>query len=399
MHNDLSADSADDGARLSVSDVSFPVASAATSHTGANAMVQNFPELHQAFETIRHSCCFDAFTAVPHPDNLLFQMEQEHRFMHRLGMHLVDLVGDRFGEDLQYAAHTVRRHFWKELGLPHPPKLTSNVPRFLLQPDHKISPRTDPVVLAHQLAAVPMSQTPVLCIVASKLALLQKLLHLSGTAIKFLRLAYVNSSMHSLGKDESSGIKMALSSIGVADTLHRNRAVAVLLDTPLAAVEAMFVAPSSLVALRFVDAAIFNRNRTLRDAFALTDEFVTLLETPYRSHAAVLAGILEPEQDMNLLYDQEIPVGYLYEILPREIAEAFECAVLDRPLKSIHIQALVRWYTGGHDRLPSSYSPLAGHITVEAVRDAIKHAALACCQANKPLDSHALLKALYAAST
>ena len=137
----------------------------------------------------------------------------------------------------------------------------------------------------------------------------------------------------------------------------------------------------------------------MRDVFVLTDEFVTLLETPYRSHKALLAGILEPEQDFDLLDDGTTPIGYLYEILPKDIAEAYECAVLGRPLKFIHIEALVSWYTAGYRMLPSLYSPLAGHITVEALRDAIKRVALECAQANKPLTSHALVKALYAAST
>jgi hypothetical protein len=354
--------------------------------------------LTQAFATIREAACFDSHSPVPHPENLKFQASVERHAIHRLGTKLAEIVGKSDGEDSQYSAHTVRRYFWKDLGLPQPPELATNVPRFLLKPDHKIEPRTDTQELADKLAHVALSETPVLCIVASKLALLQKLLNLSDTAIKYLTLAYANCSIHSLTKDESSSLKIALSHIGVADNMHRNRAVAVLLDTPLAAVEAMFAAPSALVALRFVDAASFNRRRTLRDAFALTDEFVTLLETPFRSHEALLAGILEPEQDFDLL-DDGTPIGYLYEILPKDIAEAYECAVLGRPLNFMHIHDLVSWYTAGYRMLPSFYSPLAGRITVESVRDAIKRAALKCAQANKPLNAHALVKALYAAST
>lgn len=354
--------------------------------------------LNKAFDTIREAACFDSHSLVPHPENLKFQASEERRAMHRLGTKLAEIVSNPDGEDLQYSAHTVCRHFWKDLGLSQSPELTTNVPRFLLEPDHKIEPRTDPQELADKLAQVPMPETPVLCIVASKLALLQKLLKLSDTAIKFLTLAYANCSIHSLTKDESSSLKVALSHIGVADNMHRNRAVAVLLDAPLAAVEVMFAAPSALVALRFVDAATFNQRRTLRDVFAVTDEFVTLLETPFRSHEALLASILEPEQDFDLLDDGATPIGYLYEILPKDIAEAYECAVLSRPLNSFHINALVSWFTGGHRMLPSFYSPLAGRITVEGVREAIKRAALKCCQANKPLDVHAVMKALYAAS-
>jgi hypothetical protein len=355
--------------------------------------------LTKAFDTIREAACFDSHSLVPHPENLKFQANEERRAMHRLGTKLAEIVAGPDGEDLQHCAQTVRCHFWKDLGLSQLPELATNVPRFLLKPDHKIEPRTDPQELADKLAQVAMPETPVLCIVTSKLALLQKLLNLSDTAIKYLTLAYANCSIHSLTKDESSSLKIALSHIGVADNMHRNRAVAILLDAPLAAVDAMFAAPSALVALRFVDAAAFNQRRTLRDAFTLTDEFVTLLETSFRSDEALLAGILEPEQDFDLLDDGTTPIGYLYEILPKDIAEAYECAVLGRPLNSMHIHDLVSWYTAGYRMLPSFYSPLAGRITVESVRDAIKRAALKCAQANKPLNAHALVKALYAAST
>jgi len=355
--------------------------------------------LSKAFDTIREAACFDSHSLVPHPENLKFQTIEERRAMHRLGTKLAEIVSNPDGEDSQYCGHTVRRFFWQELGLPQSPDLPTDVPRFLLKPDHVLEHRIEAQELADQLTQVAMSESSVLCIVASKLALIQKLLNLSYTAIKYLALAYAHCSVHSLTKDESSSLKVALSHIGLADDAHRNRAVSVLLNAPLADVQALFAAPSALVALRFADASAFNQRRTLRDVFALTDEFVTLLETPFRSHEALLAGILEPEQDFDLLDDGTTPIGYLYEVFPKEIAEAYECAVLGRPLKFIHIEALVSWYTAGYRMLPSFYSPLAGHITVEALRDAIKRVALECAQANKPLTSHALVKALYAAST
>ena len=355
--------------------------------------------LTKAFSTIREFASFDSHSPLPHPENLRFQVGNKRRAMHRLGTKLAEIVGNPDGEDLQYVAHTIRRYFWQELGLSQPPDFPTDVPRFLLQPDHVLEHRIDAQELADQLAQVAMPESSVLCIAASQLALIQKLLNLTDTAIHYLALAYAHCSIHRLTKDESSSLNVALSHIGLVDDAHHNRAVALLLNAPLADVQALFEAPSALVALRFVDAAAFNQRRTLRDVFVLTDEFVTLLETPHRSHQALLAGILEPEQDLDLVDDGNTPIGYLYESLPKDIAEAYECAVLDRPLNCIHIQALVSWYTAGCRMLPSLYSPLAGHITVEAIRDSIKRVALECAQANKPLTAHALVKALYAAST
>jgi len=167
--------------------------------------------LTSAFETIREFASFDSHSLLPHPENLKFQARSERRAMHRLGKKLTEIVGNPDSEDLQYAAHVVKRYFWKELGLSQPPELATQVPRFLLKPDYKMGPRTDAQELASLLAEVPMPKTPVLCIVSSKLALLQKLLNLPDVAIKFLTLAYANSSRHSLTKDLTSGLPMALS--------------------------------------------------------------------------------------------------------------------------------------------------------------------------------------------
>jgi hypothetical protein len=354
--------------------------------------------LTKAFGTIREAACFDSHSLVPHPDNLRFQFSIERQAMLHLGTHLAEIVGNPDSENLQYAAHVVKRHFWKELGLSQPPKLATEVPRFLLKPDHRMEPRTDPQELASQLAAVPMPETSVLCIVSSKLALLQKLLNLPDVAIKFLTLAYANSSRHSLTKDESSGLSMALSYVGVESNEHRNRAVAVLLDVPLVEVEAFFTPPITVAALRFVDVHVFNQARSLRSVFALSDEFVTLLETPHLSHSAVLARTLEPEHDLDTVDDGSTPIGYLSEIMPSTLAECYERTVLNRPLLHQNVHHLVEWFTGGLTLPVEACHALDSRLTFESIRDAIKRAALACCTANRPLDAHAILKALFAAS-
>ena len=354
--------------------------------------------LNKAFETIREYASWDSHSLVPHPDNLWFQATEESRAMYRLGSKLTEIVGNTEGEDLQYVAHVVKRHFWKELGLPQPPELATEVPRFLLKPDHKMEPRTDAQKLASQLAAVPMPETPVLCIVSSKLALLQKLLNLPDVAIKFLTLAYANSSRHSLTKNESYGLPLALSYIGVEDKLHRNRAVAILLDVSVAEVEALFMPPITLTALRFVDVHVFNQARCLRSVFALSDEFVTLLEMPHLSHAAVLARILESDRDLDSIDDGTTPLGYLYEIMPSQIAECYERTVLNRPLSHQNVHHLVEWFTGGLLLPVETCYALDSRLTFESIRNAIKHTALACCSDSRPLDVHAILKALFAAS-
>lgn len=357
-----------------------------------------YESLNKAFDTIREAACFDSHSLVPHPENLKFQVGEERRAMHRLGTKLAEIVGNPDGEDLHYAAHAVRRHFWKELGLSQPPERATEVPRFLLKPEHRVEPRTDPQELASQLAAVPVPETPVLCIVTSKLALLQKLLNLPDVAIKFLTLAYANSSRYSLTKEESSGLSLALSYIGMKSNEPRNHAVAVLLNAPLAEVEALFTPPITVAALRFVDVHVINQARSLRSVFALSDEFVTLLETPHLSHAAVLARILEPEHELESVDDGTTPIGHLYEIMPSQIAECYERTVLNRPLLYQHVHHLTEWFAGGFSLPIEACYALDSRLTFESIRDAIKRAALDCCTACRPLDAHAILKALFAAS-
>ena len=74
---------------------------------------------------------------------------------------------------------------------------------------------------------------------------------------------------------------------------------------------------------------------------------------PHLSHAAVLARILEPEHDLDTVDDGSRPIGYLYEIMPSQIAEYYERTVLNRPLLYQHVHHLVEWFTGGLSLLPT----------------------------------------------
>lgn len=352
-----------------------------------------------AFETIRGELGFDMLSSVPHPENLKFQLCEEHNAMVRFGMTLQHIVGDAGSDDLHYAAYAVRKYFGDALDMEPMPDFMADVPRFLLTPGSRTEHRTDPQQLADHLGRIPIAQDDVICIVSTKLALLQKLLHLSDLELAFLKLAYVVSRQRWHNNSLSCNIAMAFEHIAVVDDAHRNRAVAMLLDVTAEEVRQMRAQPCRLKALRFVDSVYTKSGATLCAEFVLTDEFIQLLESNYRSHNALLQAILEPECNLDLRNDPDVPIGHLYEAWPKDIAEAFECAVLNRPLKSHHIDALVRWYTGGYKLHPAQCAPLAGRICVDGVCEAIKRAAFDCCIANLPLDGFALMRALYAAAT
>lgn len=349
----------------------------------------------KAFETLQAAYRFDAFGKVPHPDNLKFRAEAEDWFMHGLGLQLVHIAE---GEDQQWVGRTIQRYFWKELGHAHPVVEAQKLPRFLLRPDDHVDPSIDPMALVAQMSGMTLPQQETMCTVASQLNLLKKLLYLSDAETKWLKLAYVSSSLGRCVDDHSENLNAALQHIGLHDEGHRNRAFAVLLDEPIAAIEAMFQPPIAMVALRFINMAYPGRHGNLLDIVSPTEEFIELLESTHRSHAAFLAAILEPELDANLVDDGDTPIGALYERFPQPIAACYERAVLGRPLNMSHIRLIVERFTG-YATLPTMYAPLTGRITFEGIREALKRATSDCRAANQPVTRFTLFKALYSAAT
>ena len=187
--------------------------------------------LTQAFETIRKATCFDAFSNIPHVENLRYQTIEEGRAMRQLGMNLTAIVGDQDCEDLQYAAHCIRRYFGRSLPMEPMPEFIADAPRFLLAKDKRTVHRTDPQELAKHLSTLTMPQSEHICIVSSKLKLLKDLLHFSEYEVKFLSMAYVVSSQHLRTNALSCDIAMTLQHIRVQGDEHRNRAIAVAEDS------------------------------------------------------------------------------------------------------------------------------------------------------------------------
>ena len=349
----------------------------------------------KAFETLHAAYRFDAFGRLPQPENLKFRAEAEDWFMHRLGLKLIHIAE---GEDQQWVGRTIHRYFWKELGHAHPVGDAHELPRFLHSPDHQMFQRIDPVKFAAQMTGITLPQQETMCIVASQLNLLKKLLHLGNAETKWLKLAYASSSHGRCVDDHSDNLRVALQHIGMHDEGHRNRALAALLDEPLAAIEAMFQPPIAMMALRFINMVNPGRPANLLDVVSPTDEFVELLESTDRSQAAFLATILEPEFDANLVDDGDAPIGALYERFPQPIAACYERAVLSRPLNMSHIRLIVERFTG-YATLPTQYAPLAGRITFEGIREALKRATWDCRKTNRPVTRFELFRALYAAAT
>lgn len=352
--------------------------------------------LEAAFEVIRRELGLDMLTNVPHPENLRFQMHIERRTLRRLGVMLAGIVLTEHDQDVHYVAHVIRRYFGDALGMEPVPEFIGDVPRFLLAADAPVTTRTDPQQLALHLQGLALPQDNVICRVFHNLSLLQKLLNLTDSEVSYLAVAYTVSRQYQHTTSVSYNLTLALQHVALGDESHRDKAIAALLDVPLADVSTLFAPLCRLKALRFVDTLHTGEAPNLCSCFVLTDAFVALLESQHRSHNALLQAILEPEDDLNLLHDDTIPIGHLYAEFPKEVAEAYECAVLQRPLKALHIYALVRWYTGASPALPSHYSPLAGRVDLVAVREAIKRAAFDGCRASTALDVFALMKALYA---
>jgi hypothetical protein len=74
------------------------------------------------------------------------------------------------------------------------------------------------------------------------------------------------------------------------------------------------------------------------------------------------------------------------------------CTILDVALTSKQVNMVVQWYTGTKLKI-TSIAPLAKQLKFEAIREAIKRAALECCEAVQPITEIVLLRGLYAATT
>lgn len=356
------------------------------------------PSVQQAFAVLEHAFGTDCITQLPSRHNLVYRGWLERRFLLRIGMALPTLPDTR---QRTWIAHLMRRYFWRELGLLSRPKLPTKVPMFLWRPDYELTP-VDVHALAGSLATIEQTEPAPLCIAERRMELLAELLHLSPAESAVLELVYAASHVGWPSSSEHyAADKYALQAVLMclhwSDVADRNPVFAMVLAASVDDAATLFVAPVSLVTLQLIDADWWHKGGSVLGHVTATEKLQALLETPYQTHAALLADLQTALPDHGLAADSDYPADLLYEELPQSVADAYMAARRGHALNALQLVAVVWWQTG-LELAAEVVQPLADKLDFETVLRVLIRATLNCRTSGEPVTELKLLKALYAAT-
>jgi hypothetical protein len=300
-----------------------------------------------------------------------------------------------------WIAHLMRRYFWRELGLQSRPELPTEVPMFLWRPDYELPP-VDVHALAGSLATIEQTEPAPLCIAERRIALLTELQHLSPTEFALLELAYAASHVGWPSSSEhyatdQHALQAVLMCLHWSDLADRNRLFATVLEVSVNDAATLFDAPVSLVVLQLIDADWWHKGGSVLGHATATDKLLALLETPYQTHAALLADLQVVSPDRGLASDSDYPADLLYEELPHSVADAYMAARRGHALNAPQLVAVVGWQTG-LELAAEVVQPLADKLDFETVLRVLIRATLNCRTSGEPATELRLLQALYAAA-
>lgn len=328
----------------------------------------------------------EPFEVPPHPCNLQFLEALNALVMRTLGERLHRIAE---GENFQWAACFVRDFFAPAFsavpGLP----ITPGSIRFAPGRSQRIEPAFLVSSFADLMARIPVPELEVRCAVTRNLRWLEDALYLSTVEAKLLLWTYAISHRR------SERLRNALAAVRFERESDAHAAMAVLLDEPEEAIAGCFAAPIRLLAMRL----IWKGRRTvpigLDECFEASDLLPAVLETVHRSPEAMLARLLEPEPNWTLDPKVETPSVLFYDWFEKPLADAFAATVSGRQLTADHIVALIEWLTGFRLE-PAQCSPLAGHITLEAIEQALKRCFVTNGGCNRVVTPLKVLGSLYA---
>ncbi|MGL5002122.1 MAG: hypothetical protein ACRDAM_04220, partial [Casimicrobium sp.] len=229
------------------------------------------------------------------------------------------------------------------------------------------------------------------CTVSANLLAFQRLLHLTDFERTMLQWAYALAGSH-----DTLPTKV-LSHLVFDDEAHRHRVIAALFDVPVATVEGYFKNINRLLALGFLEPNAWQIKQCLADVLVATDMLMMVLETPIRSDDMLTAMLLEHEDDGALLTDEDDSRATLFETYPGQIADCYERALRDQPMRARDVMALTEWFTGIEFRreLFDDFGKCFDFVTV---RETIKRCALERSRAGLPLRPFDIIRALYVAA-
>lgn len=305
----------------------------------------------------------------------------------------------------QYAAHAIRDYFAPELRAMHKKYAARNGTDGLAA-YAKTADRApiDAIKFAKEIATIKVPTTRGYSLVERNLDTLTQCLNLTSTEQKFLQLAYCVSrdiGRGVRGTDDGSGDRVLAETLGQIrfDTdAEKYRVIAEVLGEPEDAVQALFTPPCRLLSSRCVSADYFHIARDLYLTFVVTEELLTLLDTPHRCVSVMRESWLQSEHDWKLDCDRDIaPTVLKRELSDQAIWVCYWQSIRGLPLTAGNIKTIIHWFTDLQIHR-AALLPLSHQLSFIEIRDAIKSAALECGEAAQPFTEIAILRALYAAT-
>ena len=323
----------------------------------------------------------------PHPANEAFAKCMAAALMKIIGINLSSIMTS---ENFPWAAIQIRDYFSDHFGEQFEAPNKPNVPKFLLPPEQRVSPKIVPAAFRYRLGSLELVPPNQACAVVRNLDWLTKAFHLSAAERKVLLWTYVtNCLLHPF-------VEGVMSEIQFCNDSQAYAVLSLLLDEPESEIAKCFAAPSRLRGMRLIDSHPWRYPLTLDSFFQGTENLTNVLEVVHYSPAGMLHRLSELSLYWSMLPDAGVPNERFYRWFKPAMAEACIATVNNQPLAAAHIAELVWWLIGY--RMPSEqFEPLAGNIDFVTIQKAIQHCCMGRSQLDQAVTQLAVMQALYAA--
>lgn len=327
------------------------------------------------------------YAVPPHPANKAFIKGMAAILMKTIGMHLSSITTS---ENFPWAAMQIRDYFADHFGEQFEAPAQTNVPKFLLPPEQRVTPVIVPAAFRYRLGSLELVTPDQACAVVRNLDWLTEVFHLSQAERKVLLWTYIaNCRLPPV-------IEGVMSEIQFCNEHQAHAALSLLLDEPESEVAKCFAATCRLRGMRLIDSHPWRYPLTLESFFQGTENLIDVLEVVHYSRSGMLQRLSELSLYWSMLPDAGVPKEQFYRWFKPAMAEACIATANDQPLTAAHIAELVWWQIGY--RLPTEqYEPLAGNIDFVTIQKAIQRCCMERGQHEQSITELAVMQALYAA--
>ncbi len=307
----------------------------------------------------------------------------------RLGARLTELVA---ASEFQTAAAKIQELLSESLNAIDQGICPVDIPEFL---DAGLGepPQFDPVVFANQINA-PHAGNALAAddsVVARNLSWLEMLLGLTPAERKLLVWSYC------LQQDVSGVLPSVSAQIRCAGWADAIVALSILLDESTAAIGDSLFQSCRLRAMGLLDIDLQHEPSSMAECMIGSQTLVDILETPYRSEAALLVDLVDASPSWQTLCEMLVSDATLLDWFGGSVAELLSTAMAGKALSASHISTAIGWLTGWYVPVPHC-EPLSRHIDLAGIDRAVRQCFVAHARRKSATTPLALMQALYAAA-